>query len=213
MENQPLNGQFGNRRTYPMYSTMVKSNLPVTPQSQTPSQRQRERTISLIDNATGETVKTAKFPTPKHGKKDAQIGRPLPERQRTQRNVDPMSKAIWVSKFHPETTPDEIANYIVTHTEAKDKTKFKCTMLVKKDADLSQMSFVSYKIDATPEVYDILIDPENWPSNKQVREFVKLSPPKRKMDDFIPETPKTNGNCNVNGSGSSSSSEPLQTKN
>lgn len=102
------------------------------------------------------------------------------------------SKAIWVSKFHPETKPDEIAEYIVTQTEAKDKTKFRCSMLVKKDADLSQMSFVSYKIDATPEVYDILIDPENWPSDKQVREFVKLSPPKRNFNDFVPEIPKPN---------------------
>lgn len=225
MEKQPPNGEFGgNRRTY---TTVVKSNLPVTPRpstpTQTPSLRKREKTISLINNATGETVQTAKFPTPKQGKKEIQIGRPLPERQRTQRNADPMSKAIWVSKFHPETKSDEIADYIVAQTEAKDKTKFKCTMLVKKDADLSNISFVSYKIDATPDVYDILIDPENWPSDKHVREFVKLSPPKRKLNDFMTETPKPNAtnetdmqiaaDPGISGSGNESSSAASQAKN
>lgn len=195
MENKPPNGQFGgNRRTY---STVVQSKLPVTPQSQTPSSsRKREKTLSLIHNATGETVQSVKFPSPKQGKKEVQIGLPVSvpahgERQRLPRNINPMTKAIWVSKFHPSTEREEIENYIVNNTDAKDKTKFKCTMLVKKDADVSSMSYVSYKIDVTPEVYDILIDPVNWPKDKQVREFVKLSPPRRTLKEFVISSPST----------------------
>lgn len=172
---------FGNsRRTY---STIVQSRLPVTP-SETP--RKREKTISLINNATGQTVKSVKFPTPKQGRKDVQIGRPVVERQITPRNVDPMSKSIWISRFHPDTTTEELESYVVEHTAAKDKMKFKCTKLVKKDADITKMSYVSFKIDATPEVYDILIDPENWPNNKQIREFVKMAPPKPTLANHFP---------------------------
>lgn len=215
MESQPPNGQFGgNRRTY---STILQSKLPVTQQPQTPSSsRAREKTISLIHDATGETVQSVKIPTPKQGKKEVQIGRPVtvPERPRVQRNANPMTKAIWVSKFHPTTKSEEIEKYIVENTDAKDKTKFKCTMLVKKDADLLSMSYVSYKIDATPEVFDILIDPENWPSDKHVREFVKMSPPRRTLDDFVaqnsPATSASNNQQNINaaGGGSNASTTP-----
>lgn len=57
---------------------------------------------------------------------------------------------------------------------------------MKKDADIEKLSFVSFKIDVAPEVFDILMDPENWPRNKQIREFVKLTPPKPSLNDFLP---------------------------
>lgn len=195
--------QFGaNIRTY---STVVQTKLPVTPFSETP--RKRETTISLIHNATGQTVQSMKFPTPKQGKKDVQIGRPVEELQRPVRNVNTMSKAIFVSPFHPETTIEEVTNYIVTHTDAKEETKFKCTKLVKKDADITKMKSVSFKIDVTPEVYDILIAPDNWPKNKRIREFIKMSPPKSTLNDFMPQH-KTTTNASVSNethSGSNSS--------
>lgn len=175
----------GNRRTYPSYSTVVQSKLTVTPQPENPSSRKREKTISLISKTTGETIKSVKFPTPKQGKNDMQIGRPVDERQIPTRNTNPLTKAVWISKFHPETTNEELENYIVEQTAAKDKTTFKCTKLVKKDADVSKMSFVSFKIDTTPEVYDILINAENWPKNKHIREFIKMSPPKLTVNDFV----------------------------
>lgn len=91
------------RRTW---STVVQSRLPVTPFLG--ASRKKETTISLIHNATGQTVKSMKFPSPKQGKKDIQIGREIEVRQRPTRNENPMSKAIFVSPFHPETTIEEI---------------------------------------------------------------------------------------------------------
>lgn len=174
---------FGSRR---VYSTVVQSKLPVTPVSTTPSSRKRETHISLIDNATGTTVNSAKFPTPKQGKKNVQIGKPVEQRQNAPRKSNPLSKAIWISKFHPETTPDELENYIVENTEVKDTSKFKCSKLVKKDADIGKMSFVSFKIDVSSDVYDILINPDIWPQDKQIREFIKLLPPKQTLGEFMP---------------------------
>lgn len=177
----PNANQFGSRRTY---SSIVQSRLAVT-SSETP--RKREKSISLIHNATGQIVQTMKFPTPKQGKKDVEIGRPVVERLRTPRNVNPLSKAIFVSNFHPETTPDEVANYIVEHTDVKDQTKFKCTKLVKKDEDLTKRKSIAFKIDVTPEAYDTLSKEESWPKNKRIREFVKLAPPKKTLNDYMPQ--------------------------
>lgn len=183
----------GKTRTY---SSIIQSKLSVTPQPENPSQRKRESHISLVNNATKTTVQSVKLPTPKQGKKDIQIGRPVVERQIVPRNVNPFTKAIWISKFNPETAPEELENYITEQTEVKDKTKFKCSKLVKKDADITQMSYVSFKIDVTPEVFDILINAENWPSNKHVREFVRMSPPKPTIADFMPAKPTPASNAN-----------------
>lgn len=47
-------------------------------------------------------------------------------------------------------------DYIVQHTTVK---------IVKKDGDISTMSFVSFKIETTQEAFEVLIDPEHWPQN------------------------------------------------
>lgn len=183
------------------YSTVLQKKLPVKQrdESDTPQQRKRETHISLVDNASATTVTSMKIPTPKQGKKATQIGRPLEIGQSAPRKLNPMSKSIWISKFHPETMPEEIEKYIVEQTEVKDKTKFKCVKLVKKDQDVTTLKFVSFKIDATPAVYDILINEENWPQDKQVREFLRMSPPKTNLGDFIQQQPATSndGTSNV----------------
>lgn len=129
--------------------------------------------------------KTKKLPTPKQGKKDVQIGCPVVERQRTPRIENPLTKAIRVANFHPSVTTDQVEKYIVENTTVTDRTKFKCTKLVKKDADLTQFTYVSFKIDVTPEAYDILKEPENWPKSNTVRDFEKLSPTKPTLNDFM----------------------------
>lgn len=181
------------------FSTVLKSVLPVAPRNESPVQRKKEQHISLVDNASNTTIKTVKLPTPKQGKKDVQIGRPVEERQRQpiQRKMNPFTKSIWISKFHPETQPEELVNYIVEHTTVKDKSSFECVKLVKKDSDISTMSFVSFKINVTPEAFEVLIDPENWPQNKHVREWVTMAPPKKTLNDFVTNA-STNSNENEN---------------
>lgn len=175
----------------PKYSTIVRSNLAVTPRSENPTERKRDKTISLVDNVTGLAVTSVKVPTPKSGTKDIEIGRPVVtrtfvERKTASRKPSELPMTLCASNFHPETTTEELENYIIEHTEVKDKTKFKCSKLVKKDADLTQLTFVSFKIDVSPEAYEILKQKENWPKNKTIREFSKLSPPKISLSNFMP---------------------------
>lgn len=114
--------------------------------------------------------------------------------ENAQRKSNPLSKSIWISKFHPTTKPKELENYIVENTPVTNKAEFKCIRLVKKDQD-ETISYVSFKIEVSPESYAILINPEKWPQDKQIREFVNLSPPKPSLGDFLPpKSPKPNTN-------------------
>lgn len=196
-----------NKRIYPKtnsYSTVLQSKLPVTPQPDLPSQRKRETHITLIDNASAKTVQSVKLPTPQKGKKNVQIGRPIEVCQNAQRKSNPLSKSIWISKFHPTTKPKELENYIVENTPVTNKAEFKCIRLVKKDQDKTKLSYVSFKIEVSPESYAILINPEKWPQDKQIREFVNLSPPKPSLGDFLPSKPPK---PNTNGPPTQSSNE------
>lgn len=179
-----------------LYSTILQTKTPVIPQPNMPSERKKEKHITLVDNSSATTVESVKIPTPKQGKKDVQIGRPVEERQAVKRKANPLTKSIWISKFHPETTTDEIENYIIENTDIKDKSKFKCVKLVKKEQDVTTMSFVSFKIDVTPEVFEALIAPENWPQNKHVREFIRMAPPKPTVNAFVNQATETATNSN-----------------
>lgn len=172
------------------YSTVVGLNLSVTPRPENPGERKRDKTISLVDNATGKAVTSVKIPTPKRGMKDIEIGRPVVTRtfveRKSSQKPNELSMALCASNFHPETTTEVLENYIIENTEVKDKTKFKCSKLVKKDADLTKLTYVSFKIDVSPDAYEILKLEENWPKTKTIRDFRKVSPPKPTLNDFIP---------------------------
>ena len=55
------------------------------------------------------------------------------------------------------------------------------------DKDLTKRRTVAFKIDVLPEVFDILMNENNWPKNKRVREFLKdLTPPRTTLNDHMP---------------------------
>lgn len=53
-----------------------------------------------------------------------------------------------------------------------DRQQFNCRQLVKKDADITTMQFVSFKIDVNEDLFELMSDPEIWPKYILVREFL-----------------------------------------
>lgn len=104
----------------PLFSTLVKDSSKNPESSNTPPTGKRKRDqLGIIENRTAKTVKQAKLPSPKIGKKSAQIAKPLKpfESKPEQRKFE---KAVWVSKLHPETTVEEMNEYIVNNTPFTD---------------------------------------------------------------------------------------------
>lgn len=174
-------------RRQPLFSTMVKGSLQTASPSSTIINGKRKRDqLVMIENKTAKTVKQTKLPSPKIGKKSLQIGKPLVTLE-SKPQPRKFEKAVWVSKLHPETTVEEVSEYIINNTPLTDAKRFKCWKLVKKDKDISTLSFVSFKIDCYTEDLDILSDPQYWPKGNPVREFVKLEAPT--LADFMPLSP------------------------
>lgn len=125
------------------------------------------------------------YPTPKSGTKTNVNGlSTVPKPMRTIDAKPKFEKALWVSRFKPDVSNEEVANYITTSTPINDKERIAVHKLVKKDADLSTLKFVSFKIEMSAEDLDILNDSSLWPEDVLVREFVMV--PKNTLGSHFP---------------------------
>lgn len=83
-------------------------------------------------------------------------------------------KAVWVSRLAKSVTEEDIRDHITKSTMASSN--FTVHRLVKKDRDESALNFVSFKISVNLPDFEILNDPNVWPKNVMVREFVEIKP-------------------------------------
>lgn len=94
--------------------------------------------------------------------------------------VDPNMRRIFISRLEPSTSCDQIIEHLKSKNIIDDSTDIKCTKLVKKDANLDELSFVSFKLDVPKNMFNLLNDPSMWPDSVAIREFVD-NPPRPKL--------------------------------
>lgn len=81
-------------------------------------------------------------------------------------------------------TVEMLNEYIAQNTQMKLNENFKCSLLVKKDVDISKLTFISFKVDVDSDNFNELSDVNFWPQGAMIREF--LSQPKAtKFGDFL----------------------------
>lgn len=83
-----------------------------------------------------------------------------------------LSKALYVTRFEPTVTADGLLTFLHARIENLDVNKIMIRMLVKKDQDLKELSFISFRILCTEDLFATLNAPEFWPSYIKMREFV-----------------------------------------
>lgn len=153
------------------YADAARTNAPIQP-----AKRMRSENSPIVNAA------KPKFagPKPKVSTKTAVTGLSIiAQPQRVEKPK--FSKAVWVSRFNPSTTCDEISNYIMETAQIDDKAKFNVHKLVKKDQNLSLLKFVSFKIEVNDDIFELLKDESLWPENVWVREFQR----DRNFGDFL----------------------------
>lgn len=83
-----------------------------------------------------------------------------------------LSKALYVTRFEPTVTAEGLLSFLHARVEDLDENKITIRMLVKRDQDLSELSFISFRILCTEDLFAKLNVPEFWPSYIKLREFV-----------------------------------------
>lgn len=80
---------------------------------------------------------------------------------------------LYLTGFRPSVTKDDVGKFVKDSLEYDED--IEVVKLVTKDADLSKLSFVSFKIGLHPDLQDRALSPSTWPSGVGFREFEELS--------------------------------------
>lgn len=81
-------------------------------------------------------------------------------------------KSLYLTKLPTDTTSEDLLQYIRLNGDNINTGDLKLHKLIKKNADLSALSFISYKIDAPVQSATILQKTGFWPSSCIIKEFV-----------------------------------------
>lgn len=100
------------------------------------------------------------------------IGKPLTPNKPRPRIIRKLpEKAIWLGRLHRDTTEEELLEYIKNECRVANMDQLEVRRLVKKDRDISEYSFISFKVACSAELFEELMDVKKWPSYCLIREF------------------------------------------
>lgn len=106
-----------------------------------------------------------------------------PPTVKTQR---PILKSIYVSRIENTVTADDLVEYIKQNIPDVNENNFNVRMLVKKDQQIDKLSFVSFRVSCTPDLYAKIFVSSFWPNHVQIGEFFDNPRPKRQeLGDFM----------------------------
>lgn len=100
------------------------------------------------------------------------IGKPLsPIKTRPKIVRKIPEKTIWLGRLYRETTEGEILAYIKDELGIANTDQLQVRKLVKKDRDISEYTFISFKIACSAEMFNELLDVNKWPTNCHIRKL------------------------------------------
>lgn len=166
LATRPFRPALNHGKTPASYSSMLRN-------AATPPTSKRRR-----DNEKPVKQPMPNVPPPKVGTKASTsrlvavvAAKPQPKKQNEKPKFE---KAVWVSRL-PTTTTDDMIREHITELQTVSS-NFEIHKLVKKDRDLSELSYISFKIAVNDADFAILNDPTVWPTGVLVREFVENKP-------------------------------------
>lgn len=157
----------------PSFVDIIKSQKQQQQQKQVATKRRHEQMVATGNGSQGAVPKV------KIGKRTDNGGLAVVTSNVKQKNK--FDRALYVSRLANTISPDKMNEYVTTYAKLNID-DFKCSLLVKKDADISKLAYVSYKIDVNEENFDCLANEDLWPEGVFIRPFVPTS---RKMEDFM----------------------------
>lgn len=81
--------------------------------------------------------------------------------------------SIYVSHLAPATEAINVIEYLMDNKLIANDQTIKCSKLVSPKANCEGFTYVSFKIDAPKDLFDVLVQPSAWPTSVAVREFVQ----------------------------------------
>lgn len=97
------------------------------------------------------------------------------------------AKSVYISRLKPDVSVESISDYVKLNVPEVNDDMFSLRLLVKKDKKLDELSFVSFRLSCSEELFHKLIDPAFWPSHVLIGEFIERRKRTSQLSDFLPE--------------------------
>lgn len=100
---------------------------------------------------------------------------PVQQRKRIQNrrnlgtNRDNFGKSIYLSNINKKITKEMVIDRL--EKQGFDKKVFQVIPLIKKNADVESLSYISFKLSTTDQYYDTFMNPSIWPKHTHIDEF------------------------------------------
>lgn len=133
---------------------------------------------------------------------------------RQQRVVKPkrvfLPKAVYVSRLEPTVTVDDMCDYIRDKIPDIDENQYQVRLLVKKDQDVDELTFVSFRLSCSDALYAGFRSSTFWPGHVMIGDFVDKPSKRSKLGEFLPKNAEVSNESEVNSHGdvSNVSTEP-----
>lgn len=95
-------------------------------------------------------------------------------RNSNEERIKQFNREFHLSKFDYKTTTNDILTYL-NDKGVTDHSDIRVIALVKKNEDISSYSFISFKIETTDEIAEVILERNFWPSSCTIKDFVRRS--------------------------------------
>lgn len=155
-----------------LVSNNVEDNVAVVPDVANPSVTNSSSALARSSNVANKQVH---IPTNnsnwvevgrKKNRKRAVIG----ESENNDLEVVIQKKWVHLSTFKPTVTPESIIAYVAKYIDVSEE-HMVCFRLAKKDADLTQLRSINFKLGISSDFFEELFKPSLWPTHVRVRPF------------------------------------------
>lgn len=103
-----------------------------------------------------------------------------------------------MSRLKPNVSEQMISTYIKSKIPNLSDNDFALRMLVKKDQNLDDLTFISYRLSCTDEHFTSMLDSFFWPSHVMIGEFIERDRKKQNSSgDFLVTSQPANGETNA----------------
>lgn len=152
----------------------------IKPSSSTKTTQNKTNTIRKTSNKNEQSFKTGTGTC-------SDLGIAVQVNKKSTESKPKLPFSIYVSRFNPNVTYNNIVNHIKKEIPDVDSKDFVVHTLTKKNIDISSLTFVSFRIICTQLLYDRLIQTDFWPTGILIGEFCERRLSKQNtVGDFMP---------------------------
>lgn len=171
-----------NKPTFASFASSMKntpSNINQFPPLNRNHKRKRTENTTDTEDSPKKTFRHRKLVAGTGMAENHGLGSPVKKSSTQIRLSSKLTKSIYISRLSPSVKTEQLRSYITSKLNSMEEGDIDLRLLVKKDQNLEDLTFISYRLLCTEIIYQQLMESSFWPSHVFIGEFVDKPRPPR----------------------------------